>query len=79
MYDSDYEKETPNYEKLERLYKYINLDFPSQFRKNLQIINTPFNIREGEGFRLLPHDVGREIKLHHIEDKKKEELKKYKE
>ena len=41
----------------------------------MSILNPAFNIQEKVGFRLLPKDVGREIKLREIDPQTKASLK----
>lgn len=55
-----FEGESSSYvDKVEELYKYIGLDDPTVYRKKFKLLNPPFNIKDKEGFRLLPKDIGR--------------------
>ncbi|KRX02306.1 hypothetical protein PPERSA_09923 [Pseudocohnilembus persalinus] len=52
-------------DKVEAFYKYINLDDLLEIKKRCQSQSNlhPFNIKDKDGFRLLPQDIGRDIKL----------------
>ena len=53
-----------DFEKLEEFYKFIQLDDPNLYRKKFKTLEPAFNIKDDEGFRLLPKDQGRELKIH---------------
>ena len=66
-------------DKVEAFYKFIGLENQNFYRQQMQLLQPPFNIKDDVGFRLLPKDVGRPIKLHKIPPKLIEELKRRKE
>lgn len=64
------DQNTSNIDKVEEFYKFLGIDDPNIYRKRFKLLNPPFNIKDKEGFRLLPRDIGRNIVLRKIENKK---------
>ncbi len=45
-----------DFDKAEAFYKYIGVDNPNFYRKNMHLQVQPFHCIEKEGFRILPRD-----------------------
>ena len=56
-------EENPDYptdfDRTEAFYKFIGVDNPNFYRKNMHLLNPPFNIQDKLGFRHLPKDHGK--------------------
>lgn len=75
MFENKEEDFPTDFDKIEAFYKFICIDDINAMKLKCKIISQPFNIQEEDGFRLLPRDKNREIKVHKIDPRKLEELK----
>lgn len=63
---------------METFYKYIAIDDPNIYRRNMQLQQPPFNIQDKDGFRVLPKDQNKPLEIHQISPKIKLELQRRK-
>eukprot|EP00825_Cyclidium_porcatum_P003873 TRINITY_DN11799_c0_g1_i1.p1 TRINITY_DN11799_c0_g1~~TRINITY_DN11799_c0_g1_i1.p1 ORF type:complete len:463 (-),score=89.01 TRINITY_DN11799_c0_g1_i1:64-1452(-) len=78
MYQDQNDQYPTEIDKVETFYKYIAIDDPNIYRRNMVLQQPPFNIQDKDGFRVLPRDRNKPLEIHQVSPKIKLELERRK-